>query len=351
MRRWWLALLLGTLLVLPLWLDRELNTLMATLFVVAIAAIGLDILTGWCGQVSLGHAFFLGIGAYTAAALGGDPAGRVVGLGLDMLVWLPAAGVVAAAVGVVVAPLATRLGGLYLAIVTLGLVLVGEHLFREVTSITGGAGIGRPAPDLVLAGVDLDRTSSLRGIVSLDREMKLYLLCLALLVALAVIARNLTSSAVGRAFAAVRDRGAAAELVGIDLTRHKIVAFAVSSFYAGVAGALLATITGFIEPRTYGLLYSVEFLAVVFIGGAGSLTGVLLGAMFVTLMPRLVQELPSVLPFVTSGSSADGFPSTFQLQTMIYGALIVAFLILEPRGLLGLCRRARGHLPDWPLRH
>jgi branched-chain amino acid transport system permease protein len=341
-KRAWFAALVALLIVLPFQLGTELNALMATAFAAGIGALGLNILSGWAGQVSLGHAFFLGIGAYTGAALAGDPDGRVVGLGLDMWVWLPAAGLVAALIGLAVAPVAARVRGLYLAIVTLGLVFLGEHLFRELEDVTGGAGVGRAAPELVLFGVDLDTTSQLFGL-GLDRTMKLYFLCLVLLAIFALLAKNLTRSAIGRAFAAVRDRDAAAEVMGVEPTRYKVIAFGVSSFYAGIAGAMLATITGFIEPGTYDLFLSVEFLAMVLIGGAGTLAGALLGAGFVTLLPRLVEEVPAVLPFITADSSG-GFLTVFQLQAIIYGCLIVAFLIAEPRGLFGLWIRARNRV-------
>jgi len=346
--RTWFAALMVFLLILPLQLDAELNSLMATAFLAAIGAIGLNIVSGWCGQISLGHAFFLGLGAYTGAVLAGDPDGSVTGLGLDMLIWLPAAGIVAGLVGLAVGPVATRLGGLYLAIVTLGLVFLGEHIFREAKSLTGGAGVGRSAPDLVVAGIDLESTSSVLGLVTLDREMKLYFLSLALLVFFAVIAKNLTRSAVGRAFAAVRERDIAAEVMGVELTRHKVIAFGVSSFYAGIAGAMLSTVTGFIEPGTYNLFYSIEFLAMILIGGVGTLAGALMGAGFVTLLPRLVQEVPSFLPFIEPGAASDGFLNTFQLQTIIYGGLIVVFLIAEPRGLFGVWIRARNYFRAWP---
>jgi branched-chain amino acid transport system permease protein len=345
-RRAWFAVLIAALVVLPFQLGTELNALMATAFAAAIGAVGLNIVTGWAGQVSLGHAFFLGIGAYTGAALAGDPDGSVTGLGLDMWVWLPASGLIAALVGLAVAPVATRVRGLYLAIVTLGLVFLGEHLFRELKDVTGGAGIGRSAPDPVLFGIDLDTQTQFLGL-GLDRTIKLYFLCLVLLAIFAVLAKNLTRSAVGRAFAAVRDRDSAAEVMGVELTRYKVVAFGVSSFYAGIAGALLATITGFIEPGTYDLFYSVEFLAMVLIGGAGTLAGALLGAAFVTLLPRLIEEVPGFLPFITAESSG-GFLTVFQLQTIIYGSLIVAFLIAEPRGLFGLWIRARNYFRGWP---
>jgi branched-chain amino acid transport system permease protein len=345
-RRRLLAVLLAVLLVLPFGLTGELTALLATAMLSAVGAIGLNLVTGYAGQVSLGHAFFLGLGAYTAAVLSGDPDGEVLGYGLDMAIWLPAAGLVAAVVGLVVAPVATRLKGLYLAIVTLGLVLIGEHLFRELRFITGGPGIGRPAARLELFGVELSRRTEVAGWV-ISREMQLYFIALVVLLVLAVAAKNLTRSAVGRAFAAVRDRDVAAEVMGVSLTRYKLIAFTVSSFYAGVAGALLATVTGFVEPGGFDLLLSVQFLAMILIGGVATLSGSLLGAAFVVLLPRLVQELPRVLPFVTS-ESTGGFLTTFQLQTILYGVLIVVFLIAEPRGLFGLWVRARNYWRAWP---
>jgi branched-chain amino acid transport system permease protein len=342
-----LGLLLVALLVFPFSVTAELSALGATALLSAVGAIGLNLVTGYAGQVSLGHAFFIGLGAYTAAVLSGDPDGRSLGYGLDMAIWLPAAGLVPALVGLLVAPVAIRLKGLYLAIVTLGLVFIGEHLFRELTAVTGGPGVGRPAAQLRLFGVDLGRRSEILGGYPITREIKLYLIALVVLVLLAVPAKNLARSAVGRAFAAVRDRDLAAEVMGVSLTRHKLIAFTISSFYAGIAGALLPTITGFIEPGSFNLLLSVQFLAMILIGGVATLSGSLLGAAFVVLLPRLVEELPRFLPFVTS-QSTGGVLTTFQLQTLLYGVLIVVFLIAEPRGLFGIWVRARNYWRAWP---
>ena len=345
-KRLWFAVTVAGLIVLPFVVTTELSALFATAFVSAVGAIGLNLVTGYAGQVSLGHAFFLGVGAYTAAVLGGETGRDVLGYGLDIWVWLPAAGIVCGVIGFAVAPIAARLKGLYLAIVTLGLVFVGEHVFREARFVTGGPGTGRAAARLTFLGERFDRRATV-GAVEITREMKLYFLALAVLVILAVLSHNLTRSAVGRALAAVRDRDIAAEVMGVGLLRHKVIAFGVSSFYAGIAGALLSTVTGFIEPGTYNLLLSVQFLAMVLIGGVATLTGSLFGAAIVVLLPRLVQELPRFLPFIT-GQSAGGLITTFQLQTLLYGVLIVVFLILEPRGLFGLWVRVRNYWRAWP---
>lgn len=345
-KRVWTLALLVVVLALPFYLTRDVTSLLTTVFVYAIGGIGLNLVTGYAGQVSLGHAFFLGLGAYTAAVFGGEATGSEVGLGLDMAIWLPLAGIVPALVGLAVAPLAARVRGLYLAILTLGLVFIGQHIFNEADAITGGAGIGRAPAEPVLFGVDLSSRFVLFG-TRINRDMVYYVLCVVVLLVLAVAARNLTRSKWGRAFAAVRDRDIAAEVMGVSLLRTKTLAFTVSSFYAGIAGALLSVVVGRISPNTWDLFLSIDFLAVVLIGGVATITGSIMGAAFVVLLPRLVDELSAYLPFI-SGSTGEGFLSVFQLQTMIFGALIVVFLALEPRGLYGLWVRVRNYWKAWP---
>ena len=309
------AFVLGivAILVLPLvGLSRVWLILLATTFVSAIGAIGLNLVTGYAGQISLGHAFFLGVGAYVGAALSGDPDARVIGFGLDMLIWLPAAGLVAAAVGALVAPVALRLKGLYLALVTLGLVFLGEHIFRNWDSLTGGTGVGRKPAVLQLLGWRFDEPGAI----------------------------------VGRAFAAVRDRDIAAEVMGVDLTRYKILAFAVSSFYAGVAGALYFTVTGFVDPTSFNLLLSILFIAMVVIGGASSIAGSIMGAAFVVLLPQIIDSASGWLPFI--GDGAGGVLSPAQLERILFGVLIVVFLIFEPLGLYGIWIRVRNYWKAWP---
>ncbi len=317
--------------------------LLANACIAAIGAIGLGLVTGYAGQVSLGHAFFLGIGAYTAAVISGtDRTGRLVGYGVDeILIWLPAAGIVAAIAGIIVAPLATRLRGLYLAIVTLGLVFIGEHFFKELTNISGGTNIGRPAPTATLFGVRLDVTDP-----NFSRDQKLYWLAFVLLVIFALAARNLARSRVGRAFNAIRDRDIAAGVMGVNLARYKTVAFAVSSFYAGCCGALFFIVSGFFVPEAFNLELSVLFIAMVLVGGAGTISGAILGAFFFTLLRPVTRALPEYVPFISDVSSES--PNVFQLETVLYGALIIVFLIFEPRGLFGIWLRIRNYWKAWP---
>ena len=329
-------------LVMPWVLTDPLLQTLATAFVFAIGALGLNIVTGLAGQVSLGHAFFLGIGAYTAAAISGDPDGRTIGYGVTFLpLWLLAGGLVAAVAGALVAPLATRLRGLYLAIVTLGLVFVGEHIFKEWEALTGGAGVGRPAAEPVIFGYAFDQDNEL-----LTKDQNLYLLMLVLLLVFALLARNLARSRVGRAFAAVRDRDVAAEMMGINLGRTKLLAFAISSFYAGCAGALLYTITGFFDPTSFNLLLSVQFIAMVLIGGAGTVSGTLMGALFISLLPTLTRAIPGYIPWISV--QVTDVPNVFQLEQILYGLLIVGFLLFEPRGLFGIWIRIRNYWKSWP---
>ncbi|MBN6054338.1 branched-chain amino acid ABC transporter permease, partial [Nonomuraea sp. RK-328] len=341
-KRLWAALLVALALALSVVLaDRSLEVL-AGAYALAIGAIGLNIVTGYAGQVSLGHAFFVAIGAYTAAALSGPPGGRTLGFGLaEIWIWLPAAGLAAAAAGVLVAPLATRLRGLYLAVVTLGLVFLGEHIFKEWKALTGGPGVGREAAVPRLLGYPLDQDGPLG-----TKEQVLYVLMLALLVVFAVAARNLARSRVGRAFAAIRDRDIAAAVIGVPLTRYKVLAFGVSSFYAGCAGGLLYTVSGYVEPGSFSLLLSVQFIAMVLIGGVATVSGSIAGALFISLLQPLTRTLPALLPVVSADTTRT--PNVFQVETVLYGLLIVLFLVFEPRGLVGLWIRVRAYWKSWP---
>jgi branched-chain amino acid transport system permease protein len=346
-KRAWSAAILVAAVALPLLLDRDLLGLATQVVVYALAGIGLNLIAGYAGQLSLGHAFFMGLGAYTAALLGGTAGATVRGYELDLLVWLPMAGVVPAVFGWVVAPLAARVKGLYLAILTLGLLFVGEHVFKEASWLTGGSGLGRAPAEAVVLGFDLYEARVLLG-REIPAEGVFYLFCLILLVVLGVLARNLARSRTGRAFAAVRDRDIAAEVMGVPLVRTKRLAFTLSSFYAGVAGALLTVLLGYTTPERWNLLLSIDFLAVVLIGGVATVTGPIAGAAFVVLMPRFIETFAGSLPFIAGTVGAPGILNVFQLQRMLFGVMIVVFLVLEPRGLFGIWIRVRNYFRAWP---
>lgn len=344
-KRFWTALLLGTVAVLPFIVQADLTYILTLAVVYAIAGIGLNILSGYAGQISLGHAFFVGLGAYTASVFGGAPGTVTWGLELDLAIVLPLAALIPGLIGLLVAPLATRVRGLYLAVLTLGLLILGEYLFKIMVPITGGEGVGRGVAQRTLFGVDLTATYAV-GPLIIRPEVSLYLIALLLLVVLAIGARNLVRSQVGRRFAAVRDRDIAAEVMGVNLTSTKTLAFAISSAYAGIAGALLSILVGRIAPEQWNLFFSVDLLAIVVIGGIATISGTLLGACFVVLMPRLLEWLSQFIPWISV--SSGGIINIFQLQTIVFGLLIVLFIALEPRGLFGLWMRVRNYFKAWP---
>ncbi len=345
-KRNWVIVGILAMGILPFLLQRDMVALLTTVLIYAIGGIGLNLLTGYAGQVSLGQAFFMGLGAYTAAVLGGESKGDVIGLGWDMAIWLPLAGLVPALIALVLAPLAARVRGLYLAILTLGLVFIGEHIFKEAKPITGGAGVGRAPADPVLFGFDLFSNQTILG-YRIDRFTVFYLATLVIFLVLAFAARNFVRSRFGRNFAAVRDRDVAAEVMGVSLLRTKTLAFSVSSFYAGISGALLSIVIGRISPETWNIFLSIDFLAVVFIGGLATISGSIMGAIFVVLLPKLVNWVTGFIPGA-GGIGEGGLLNVFELQTIIFGLLIVLFLILEPRGLYGLWLRLRNYFKAWP---
>ncbi len=360
--------------------DSDWMTLLGLVCIFAIGALGLHILSGLGGQVSLGHAFFMGLGAYTAAVLGGETGKELIGFGLPMWVWLPAAGLVAALVGLLVAPTAVRVRGIYLAIVTLGLVFIGEWLFINLGRVTGGSQSGRRFPNIELRLwgeegeplIDFTADGSWFG-VEMSGETKTYFLLFGLLILFALFAKNIQRSRVGRAFMAIRDRDIAAEVMGVAEARNKALAFAISSFYAGVCGALWATFIGRIIPEGFSLFLSVQFLAILLIGGLGSITGTLGGAVFVTLLPRVVDDFTRLMGSTAEGEGifsnvADLFVSTeigdfglistlagtspgltiFQFNLVLYGLLLIVFLIFEPLGLFGIWVRMKNYWKSWP---
>ena len=249
--------------------------LLSTTAIFAIGALGLNILTGLAGQVSLGHAFFMGVGAYTAVWLGGPVDGPLLGLGLPIWIWLPAAGIVAALIGVAVGPTAVRVRGLYLAIVTLGLVFIGDYLFRNWASLTGGAQVGRDFPPLEFRWwkeeppvIDFTTPSVWFG-VEVSGIAKTFFLLALLAGVYTLLAKNLQRTRVGRAFMSIRDRDIAAEIMGVNEFAYKLLAFGISSFYAGIAGALLASFLTRVIPEQWNLFLSVQFIAIILIGGRG----------------------------------------------------------------------------------
>ena len=289
--------------------------------------------------MSLGHAFFLAVGAYTAKVLGGDHQ-------LMALIWIPAAGVVAGLCGLIVGPVALRLRGLYLAIVTIGIVFIGQHIFLNVDSLSGGpqgtaipsVQIGAGAQCQPSCSVDFSQGTSLGG-TTIDHNALYFYLSLFILVLGMLFVSNLVRTRTGRALQAVREREVAASLMGVNLVRTKLAAFVISSFLAGVGGALFGSYLSFVRPQSWDLILSISFVAMIIVGGIGTVWGPLLGAIFVAGTPTVLNHYADSVPFLQHGSSSGGLSIT-EFSSIFYGALIILFLVLEPRGVVGLAGRA-----------
>jgi branched-chain amino acid transport system permease protein len=311
----------GVAIVLPFGLDAFQLTTATFVLIAAIGALGLNVLTGYTGQVSLGHAFFLAVGAYTAAVLGGNAH-------LTAAIWLPAAGVIAALCGAIVGPTALRLSGLYLVIVTLGLVFIGQHIWFNVESISGGPG-GRSFPPVTFGPFDFSSGQQLNlGGLVIDHNGLYYYLALIIVAAAMLYVWNLSRSRPGRAMQAVREREIAAAVMGVNLARTKMSAFVISSFLAGVSGALYASYLSFVTPGQWNVLLSVQYVAAIIVGGIGTVWGPVLGSIVIFALPALLQSL-------VPQSSSGGLPVD-DITSIAFGVLIIVFFVLEPRGVVGL---------------
>jgi branched-chain amino acid transport system permease protein len=302
----------------------------------AIAATGLNLLTGYSGLISLGNAFFVAVGAFACQYFGGV-------LGLPFVIWLPIAAIIAALCGAIVAPFALRLRGPYLAIVSLGLVFIGIWIARNVPSITGGLnGTAVTAP---VAIGPLDFAHLQLGPLLFSRDQGIFLL-IWLVVGLSLLfTANIVRTRAGRAMQAVRDHDAAAEILGVRMLRTKSNAFVASAFFSGIAGGLLAVNLQFIRPENFDINLSVQYLAVIVIGGMASIWGPVVGALFVSVVPELATLLAEKVPFL---DGSNGGLSSTDLSLIVYGALIVGFLLWEPKGLIALLGRATRRLRRRP---
>jgi branched-chain amino acid transport system permease protein len=326
----------AAVLAVPVYLDTFWMQLGLFIAAAVVGAVGLDLLTGLAGQLSLAHAFFIGLGAYSYAALATEPAEGLWGLGLPPLVAAALAVVVTAFAGVIFSPVAKRLRGLYLAIATFGLVFIGQFILMNAESVTGGAS-GRRAPDLRVLGLNLSANEpelSLAG-VPLERLERLWIVGVVVALLLVWVARNLRDSRFGRQLQNVRDSEVAAAVLGVNIQRAKATVFTISSAYAGVAGVLLALTYQQVVPDTFGLEMSVSYAVMIVVGGMGSVTGAALGATVVVAVPQLLDHFSAVLPFVAETDTQSAIGPTY-VSNMLYAAMVIVILIFQPRGLSGL---------------
>ncbi|MFG2359129.1 branched-chain amino acid ABC transporter permease [Streptomyces sp. NPDC048521] len=303
----------------------------------AIGAIGLTLLSGTAGQLSLGHAFFLAVGAYGYTWLAGEP-----GPGLPTALAAVLAVLLAGAVGGLFSPVAGRVRGIYLGVATLALVFLGHHLLLTADSVTGGFN-GRSVPPLTVGGFGFTTGGPELVVlgVPFGAEERLWYLGLALFALTWFTARGLLRSRPGRALAALRDSETAAAVMGVDVARHRAAAFVVSSMYAGLAGVLLALAFRRVVPDYFSLGLSVDYLAMIVLGGLGSVAGTTAGAVFVTALPLLMTRYADQLPLVAAPGATDGAVGPTEAARYLYGAAIVVVLLCAPDGLHGLTRRLR----------
>lgn len=323
--KFWLTLFMAGLLSLPLWADPYIIYMVNISGIAIIAAMGLNILTGLAGQISLGHAAFVALGAYTSAIL----ASR---LSLPFWVTIPSGGVVAAFFGTLLGFPCLRLKGLYLAMATMSFGVVVEYAVTHWESMTMGVQ-GMSVPPPVIFGATLGDPS------------RLFYVIIFFLILLTVGAKNIARTRVGRAFVAIRDRDVAAEVIGVNLTKYKVMAFTISAFYGGMAGGLYSCSTGHLHPENFTLLLSIEYIAMIIVGGLGSILGSILGAVFLTLMPDVIRGFAAFMgqnfAFLQGRYDEEWNVATF-------GLLIMIFLIAEPTGLSGIWSRVKTIFKNWP---
>jgi len=318
-------LFLLALVALPVWGGPYLIYMANISGIAIIAAIGLNILTGFTGQISLGHAAFVAIGAYTVAILASK-------WSLPFWLAIPAGGGVAALFGIILGFPCLRLKGLYLAMATMSFGVVVEYAVTHWESLTMGVrGISVPKPGIL-------------GF-SFSNEARLFYLILFFVVLLTLAAKNMMRTRVGRAFVAIRDKDVAAEVIGVNLTKYKVMSFAISAFYAGVAGGLYSYSTGYLHPENFTLLLSIEYIAMIIVGGLGSILGAIFGAIFLTVTPDIIKVVMEFL-----GRHLVFLQGRYDEEWNIaaFGLLIMLFLILEPTGLNGIWGRIKNSFKNWP---
>ena len=309
--------------------DYLLLSIIVPFLILTVAAIGLNLLVGYCGQISVGLAAFMAVGAYAAYNL----ALRVPQL--NFLVVLVLAGVIAAAVGMVFGIPSLRIKGLYLAVATLAAQFFMDWLFARVKWFTNFA----PSGSVSTAAIDLFGWK-------IASPVDKYLFLLAVLVVATLVAKNLVRGHIGRAWMAMRDMDVAAEVIGIRPVYAKLTAFAVSSFYCGVAGALWGFVhLGSWEPLAFSINLSFSLLFMIIIGGMGSILGSYFGAFFIVALPVLLNQVPAMMGVPISTATAS------HLEVIIFGSLIVFFLIAEPNGLARLWAIGKEKLRLWPFPH
>lgn len=311
--------------LLPLVASPYMMYLLVFIGISVIGAIGINIITGFTGMISIGHGAFVGLGAYATAVFTDK-------LGLPFIVSLPLSALFAASVGVLFSFPSLRIKGLYLMMTTFAAQIIIEYLMKNWTGVTKGV-TGYPVG-----------FASLGGFV-FDTDFKYFYLVYVLAIVSVVSATNILRSRYGRGFVAVRDYYIAAGIIGVNVFKYRAVSFAVGSFYAGLAGALTAHYLGLITPEHFPIRLSIEYLAMIIVGGLGSIVGTIYGTIFVILLPEFLkimmeEHLSGVIP-----GAVQAVP---HLTNLFFGVIIIVFLIFEPKGLAEIHRRIKNYFKLWP---
>jgi branched-chain amino acid transport system permease protein len=322
-KRFWLGVLFLVILVVPVLASPFQMHMINQAVVAIIAALGLNLLIGNTGLVSLGHAAFLAIGAYSTTLL-------VTHFSVPFFIAAILGAVVAAVFGAVVALPALRLKGLYLALVTMGFAFVLDFAIRRSDFLGRDNGLPVPRPSL--------------GPLEMSSSTRWYFVLVVVATLCAFGVKNLLRRRTGRAFAAIRDRDIAASITGVSLTQYKVLSFTLSSAMAGLAGGFYAGVVGFINPAHFSLLLSVQYIAMIIVGGLGSVLGSIVGALFMVLMPEVIRWLlQGRVEFL-----AQGFDD---LRIALFGLIIVVMLVWEPDGFAGRWRDIKAYFTAWPYRY
>jgi branched-chain amino acid transport system permease protein len=322
-------LLLAAFVAVPLMAsDYMFKAILIPFLILSLAALGLNILVGYCGQISLGTGAFMAVGAYAAYNL------FVRIDGVPLIVALLFGGVCATGVGVVFGIPSLRIKGLYLAVATLAAQFFTDWAFLRIKWFTNDSASG----SVSVSGLNVFG-------MAINTPVEKYLFCLSFVAVFALVAKNLVRSHIGREWMAIRDMDVAAAVIGIRPVYAKLTAFAVSSFFVGVAGALWGFVhLGSWEPAAFSIDRSFQLLFMIIIGGLGSIMGSLFGAAFIVVLPIALNQLLPVL-------GVDSTALASHLEFMIFGALIVFFLIVEPHGLARLWSIGKEKLRLWPFPH
>lgn len=330
----WMTLFFVFMLTLPFYIDVftqllgfDLRNHLIIIFIYIVGAHGLNLLTGFTGQISLGHGAFMGVGAYTA--------GILANAGVPHIVALPAAGLMTAAVGMIFGVPSLRLRGLYLAIATMAAQFILVYTMRHWTGLTGGSS-GLSVPSFQLFWLKF------------DNDFSFYYLAFFFACAATLYVKNVVRTRTGRAFVAVRDRYLAAEVIGVNLWKYRILSFGISSFLVGIAGGLWAFHENVVTDEAFTIGLSIQYLAFVIVGGLGHVLGAIFGAVFMHTIPEILQMCVEILMKGWPATFGELFAHLAHLKELVFGAIVIAFLIFEPDGLAARWHTVRAYWKLWP---